>query len=238
MASYKREKITSSAIKMLKRQTVAIKIIVVGSLPSDKIVAENNKVFYIESPNNPLSLKWQLGVNEARKLNPSHLMICGSDVWLSSNWVKNSIPFFKDFNITGKNSFYTCSILPNEKIQIIHRGYKKRRRNNPVGSGRIYSKKILDQINWGLYEGRLNKGLDGLNKKITEKIEKVKIIYDNSMINLSFKSTWSTITPWNKLKKSKALKKFNNIQNPKKWISSRFPRGLEIIKGIEPEVKL
>jgi len=238
MATYKRETITEETLKMLKKQSVPIDVVVVGSSSSDKEVAKKCGCIYVNHDNKPLSQKWQAGIDKSRELSPDAVMVCGSDSWLSSNWCELIYPYTTKFDLVGVNNFYACKAYPKEKMKIIHRRYKGSRRNFPVGSGRMFSKKILDKVNWNIYPGSKNSGLDAQSYNVIKTNGgSIKSLNDKNLKVLAIKSVWESLNPWKKYIRSNKNIQEPDIENPKEWLSTNFTGSVEalnrIVKNLE-----
>jgi hypothetical protein len=138
--------ITTINIKQLIFQ--GVKVVLVCSDTAEKRYYENFDIHVVMAPNNPLGQKWQAGVDYARQFDPSHIVITGSDDLLS-------IGFFEKYcheQVIGFWAWYIWSI-----DKLFHLQYFP---NQPLGGGRVYPKKILDSLNWRLFDTTKNKCLD------------------------------------------------------------------------------
>jgi len=239
MAAHGRKEITTKTIERLKRQKCELDdIVLVGDSIIEKRIAKNTNCKYVRHDNMPLSNKWQSGVDYARKLNPDAIVICGSDSWYTSNWVKRCSKYIdKGFDLVGTTFFHTCKAYPKEMLRIVQRRYVGKRALEPVGSGRVISSKILDKFNWKLFPSGLESGLDKPSyDKIVEYGGKTKLINDGIKV-LGIKSTWDTLNPWKENFRSKppvrVMKEFNN---PKKWLDDFFDVAVEDLLDIIPEL--
>lgn len=226
MAAHGRSGITTETIKILQKQTWPIDILMVGDSNIERGIANKTGCMYIQRPNKPLGNKWQEAVYYAKTLDPDALMICGSDSWLSYKWCEIALPFvlYDNQDLVGINMFHACKVYPNEKVRIIRRAYKDRRKNIPMGSGRIFSKKILDKANWHIFPKNKNRAMDiNSYRKVKELKGNIKIIESEDMKILTIKSTWESINSWEKYVKSKRNKVLPDIKNPKAWLAKEFP---------------
>ena len=81
----KRRRIIKATVKRLQGQGVGV--LIVGDRKSHGNLAKQLNCAYAEGPDKPLSNKWQTGMDAVRELDPGAVLICGSDDWLSPNWV-------------------------------------------------------------------------------------------------------------------------------------------------------
>lgn len=228
VVTHNRQKITTETINMLKKQTIPIQIILVGDQEPDKEVAIQTGVVYVNHVNLPLGKKWQSGVNKAREFNPDGIMICGSDSWISPHWVESAKPFLSNYNLIGINRFNACKIVPNEKVIIIRRAYKSNRSMIPIGSGRIFSKDLLDKVDWKIFAEGKNVCLDMHTMLKTRNFCNIKICNEiEQMQVLSIKSTWDSLSSWDMYVKSTKLQHFPNIKKPKRWLQINFPGSIQ-----------
>lgn len=192
IATHKRLDITKRNIESLLNQSVKPQIVVVSSLPEEAIeYGEINKgVFSRQIPNEPLSAKWQWAVTFSRALNPDPLIITGSDDILGQDFVKNACNMVKDgINFIGlmrwwqhyKGRAYLCDYLPQQ----------------PLGGGRVYSNKMLEDIEWRLFSHNAKKHLDDFGWNAARKSGlKCYLSYNTEHDNLhihAIKGDWSML---------------------------------------------
>src|SRR6478736_3629846 len=109
------------------------------------------------APNYPLGNKWQYAVSYAKALNPSVLITCGSDDFLSNDFIDNAKRLIqKGYDFIGANYWYMTDGVNHYKAK-----YKKIN-YFPAGSGRVFTKKCLDAINWRLFDTKANRRLDDM----------------------------------------------------------------------------
>ncbi len=173
IATHDRLQITTVNIKLLVAQAVEIVIVVSDEKEADYYYMFPVHVVYHK--NNPLGAKWQAGIDYARTLDPSHIVITGSDDLLS-------IGFFErwcgQLDFTGFDHWY---IWNDNKLYLL-----QYRAKQPLGGGRIYSRALLEKMNYKLFDITKNKLLDdyGWNN-----IGKVGCIAMNPEI-LAIKGNW------------------------------------------------
>src|SRR6185295_597252 len=99
--TYQRLEITTINIKLLLGQK--FKIVLVVSDQYELNYYAKFPVYIIVRPNNPLGNKWQEGLNYARRFNPDHVVILGSDDLLSKDFHEK----YRGVSIfTGFRTFY------------------------------------------------------------------------------------------------------------------------------------
>jgi hypothetical protein len=234
MAIHQREAITIETINRLKKQKNINKIITVGDSATERIIAKKTKSIYVETTNLPLGAKWQTGVNLARSYKNDGIMICGSDGWLTANWIETTASYLDNFDLIGKNNAYIFNIDTNELLKI---KYTESRTKYPMGSGRIISRRILDKMNWKLFPVKRNSSLDTQStKKIIANEGKI-FIYNGDEINIfGLKGNYDTVTEFKKIKESKNLDK-TNIPNPLNYINKKYPDIMMSFTTVKKQMK-
>jgi len=228
-----REKIVTEVLRYLKKQTVPIDLLLVSDNPRDVSITKQFKCNFLQYKNKPVGEKWQAGVNYVReRFNPDAVMICASKNWLTSNWCEVSMKYIEEgYDMVGKRLHHYCRLVPNEKIIFITRqGY------HILGSGRLFSKSILDKIDWKLFPIHRNSGLDGSSEaKILESKAKFKQLDDVlDMQVVGIRSIWPSIHSWKKLLGSKRAKTLKMVNDPIKWFQKNYPGSLEALRRVCP----
>lgn len=148
----------------------------------------------IVAPNKPLGLKWQSGVNYAKKINSDPLIILGSDDVLMPGFVENAIKLLSKYDFIGLKRFY---VKHAKKLYTID--YKPAM---PIGGGRVYSAKMLDAIKWKVFNPGLNKRLDdfGFDAAIKSglKVLLVSDIKNHGLELVALKGNWPMMNPFNR----------------------------------------
>lgn len=129
---------------------------------------------YFEYPNLPVSDKWSYGIQKLKNIDFDYVFIIGSDNTIEdsvlekySNYIENGV------DIIGMTDMYVYSL---EKDQLFYWGgypKKHKRYGETIGLGRCFSKKLIDSMNYDLWDSGLNRGLDGnMTRKIDSMLEK------------------------------------------------------------------
>lgn len=147
--------------------------------------------------NNPLGNKWQIAVNHAYESKPDCIITCGSDDFLSNDYVLNAMKLLdKGYDFIGVNGWYMSDGKQHFKAKYRHR------QDFPAGSGRVFTKKCLDAIGWELFDRKADRLLDD---RALERIKKNKInsyISQDSDIDglkiLALKGNWPVMNPLKK----------------------------------------
>lgn len=111
-----------------------------------------------EIPDNPLGLKWQCAVEKAKQYNPNPLIICGSDDFLSEDYINKVQRLVNQgFDLIGVTVWYTYD---EKNKKIYHCEYINKNLNFPIGSGKSFSGRLLEKMKYQLFDIKLNKKLD------------------------------------------------------------------------------
>ncbi len=147
IATHDRIEITTINIKQLIAQGVTV-VLVVSEFREVKYY-DQFFLHVVIAPNSPLGSKWQAGVDYARTLDPSHIVITGSDDLLSMGF------FEKYCDICDMIGFNSWFIWNENKLYFTQYMAKQ-----PLGGGRIYSKWALNKVDYKLFDVTKNKLLD------------------------------------------------------------------------------
>lgn len=197
IATHKRVAITEKLVKKLFAEQCDIKIVLVVSLRTEEVYFKSlklNNLHILITDNQPLGLKWHRGVQYCRNFSANPLIIIGSDDELNPKFVKNALKILShNIDFIGFNQF---QVIHNKKKYTID--YKP---EMPIGGGRVYSKKLLDQIDWKIFKPQLLKHLDdygfqqvkqsGLDYLIIRDIRKM------DMWVTAVKGSWTMMNPFN-----------------------------------------
>lgn len=218
---------TVETIKRIKAQEISPnRIVVVGSHEDDMEIPNLIEVDYLNVPNNPLGAKIQSGVEYCRQFDSEGLLMCGSDDWLSVNWTKVLLPYLGKYDAIGSDCIYAILFYPERGIEIKRCSYENTiRKGEPVGPGRLLSRRILDKIDWKLYSKDIESSLDKDSfKKLRSVGAKIFVEHDEKIKILSPKGDWSTINNWD------CYRKFGkSMSEPEQWLEDNFPDALETL---------
>jgi hypothetical protein len=166
-----REELFGITIKRLYQQRdVEMTVVCIGHTHEEWEVTNDNGGIFIMMPNDtPLGAKWQRGIDEAAYIDPDAVMIVGSGNWFTNGWCGNLFPLLEEFDVVGSEEMYIYHIRQKDRIMLHWGGYYTSRRGDMLGAGRMISKRILDKVNWQIYDTSLNKGLDKSMTRILKK---------------------------------------------------------------------
>ena len=154
---------------------VNLVLLAVGSEGNaSRTLCESFDFDYVEHPNLPLSDKWEAGLKAARQFEPDGVVTIGSDDLVSAS-------LFTRYNQLLDDGVFFCGLVDAFFLDLVERnkllhwhGYgglaQERgmpwRLNETLGMGRLYSRVLLDWLDYSLWNGvHVNKGLDGAAKR-------------------------------------------------------------------------
>lgn len=164
-ACYGRHEVFNIFLKSLPQDAY---LICVGDKDENLNLFEESKIkgTYIIHKNKPISDKWNYGLQFARNVDFSHLVITGSDDVFSADlwdWYKTL-----DVQYAGLLDIYFMN-YPNVKIKYCD-GFRANRQGEPHGAGRAFTREVLESVNWQLWDNGLDIGLDA---SMTERLRHV-----------------------------------------------------------------
>lgn len=225
LCSHRRQEITRVNIKSLLEQSVKPKVVLILSDWSEEDLFKKlfPEITVEVVANDPLGRKWQMGVNAARKLNPSPLIITGSDDVLGPDFIKNGLKLMDlGYQFVGLRKWICYD--PRAKKGYI---FEYKAPNFPLGGGRIYSDEILMKMRYNLFDIKLSKHLDdkGWNEAKASKHIIVNEIEKFGLYITAIKGEWPMLNPLDKHFTSRTVKHIstwntNQLQNivPKEYL--------------------
>lgn len=196
IASHQRKAITEALIDKLLQSHDNLRVVLVVSIIDEfnhfKSL-NNNRLAIAIWPNKPLGIKWQQGVNIAKKIGADPVIILGSDDELNTEFINNALKLLdqgydfiglRQYRVKHNGTLYTFNYRP----------------IMPIGGGRVYTAKMLKAFNWKLFEPK-DKHLDDFGwKQVTKSKMKAIIISDadyNGLWVTANKGNWSMLNPFN-----------------------------------------
>lgn len=141
--------------------------LVVVSDRQSAAICRNNKIKYITCPNFPLSSKFQAGMTELKKYGVDYVLNLGSDDLICDNTLNVYLrEMNKGFDFIGVGSCFVYSRV--EKKLVYWPGYSgwlNYRKGESAGVARCLSARLLNFLNWKVWDCDINKGLDGCMTK-------------------------------------------------------------------------
>ncbi|QNU62096.1 hypothetical protein [Vreelandella titanicae] len=152
---------------------IDIQIIAVGSEGEiSRSICEEYGVHYLEYPNQPLSDKWQAGLNYARSFAFDALVVLGSDDFICEDTFRfYSKQVSKGALFLGFQDCYLHDFSSQKTIYWKGYGASNEQQSQPhrvgetIGLGRVLRRELLEFMDFDLWEGMgANKSLDGIMK--------------------------------------------------------------------------
>jgi glycosyltransferase involved in cell wall biosynthesis len=224
IAIHGREQITLKTVLRLKQQTYPLThVVLIGDTPKEQKLAEITGSIFVRYPNQPLGAKWQAGMDFARQLDPDVILILGSDDWLSDNWCARMMQEIDaGYDLVGKQQIFFLHVGPEGKKLIRWDGYKdnKEREGEPIGAGRLISRKLLDRLNWSWFAPKLLGGLDKFSYlRAVANGGTVKLVTDESAYVVDIKSPfWENIWSFESIMPASVV-----INDTDSWLDTHFP---------------
>ena len=109
--------------------------------------------------NEPLSFKWNAAIMTLEQLEFDAVILLGSDDYIDEaflNYVQSNID---GFDLIAFEDIY----FSQDGQRYYWSGYEGHRKGEPVGAGKVYSKKFLERIQYNLFNESRNRGLDGIS---------------------------------------------------------------------------
>jgi hypothetical protein len=129
----------------------------------------NSAWHYVEYPNTPVAQKFNAAFLKAKEFNPDLVVLIGSDDLISYSLIeyyKKNYSKDADYLLGLQDLYYYDSV---SKQAIYMDGVIYDKRVIPIGCGRVFSRAILDKLNWKPYGTmKINSGLDTNSTKYME----------------------------------------------------------------------
>ena len=219
-------------IRRLYRKNKIDKVICVGDNPDDKTLCKKAGAAWCEHKNKPLGEKWNAGFVFAKEhYDPDYVLYVGSSDWVSDNWIPVTLEFLQanDFDVVGKPD-YNMLHYGKELFMCHWTGYPSGswRENEPIGIGRILSKKFLDKIGWQPFESFLDASMDWC---MVQKLIKIPGHRFGSFNSVEIQSLSLSCDAWDNMHKVSVRADLPNtyrIYQPKAFLKMWFPEALEL----------
>jgi hypothetical protein len=168
------------------RKNTGIETLVVGSEgDASRGVTESFGHHYLEHENRPVSRKFNAGLKEIRKHNPSHVMILGSDDIVSDGLFETykNILSVEDKDIMGIHDLFFLG-LNRKRWGFGVCGYWAGNKRRMLGVARMFSAYILDMVDWELWYDDRNAGLDAAASKSVANLKDDGLIITSTTLSI------------------------------------------------------
>jgi len=198
-----RHSIVQLNVECLNNQTLKPAIVLVASNLSDaefaiELSSRHENVFVTLFNNYPIGAKWQAGVDYARKLNVSGVIILGSDDLLSLDYIKtcfDKIDYGKGSSGNGVDLVGNRSWYIYDTFHSLY--YLQYTRQVPIflGGGRMFSRHFLDSVDWVIFNRERPVHLDEHGYEAVRDFSNSILELDQSQSIVSIKGSWDMINP-------------------------------------------
>lgn len=203
MAVWGRMRLVEINLRLLSTQNC--EIIVVASIQEDFDALRAMNIPHLQivpAPNNPLGRKWQIGVDQARILGANPLIICGSDDFLSQDFIEkaSNLAKFHDFIFFDNWFIHT----PKDEKSYFLRYNMMKFSKPPLGSGRIFSLNFLEKRHWQLFDTGKDRLLDDFAWHNTRHEDKI-LLNPPGMHILAVKGEWEQLNPLERILSAESI---------------------------------
>jgi hypothetical protein len=201
IATHERTAITTRNIESLKLQTPQPKIIIVCSDRNEFEYYKTLGVTVVMEPNRPLGRKWQCGVNVAKNMYADVVVILGSDDLLHKNYLREALSKITlGYELIGTTHWY----MQDKNYNYYHCKYTNQNENFPIGSGKVYTKSLLDRINWKVFDTRADRRLDDQGFRLSN-ANAAKVYLIKKPMVMAVKGNWTQMNPPQAYKSSRNI---------------------------------
>lgn len=211
-------------VKRLYEKNKVDKVILMGHEPQLKKLAYDMDCVWVETANNPLGLKWNLGFMAAKRFNPDAVLFVGSSDWVSEDYLPICEQYIDQYEMIGKLGCHFADKRDN-KIRLVEwKGYGTGvRANESIGIGRLLSSRILDKFGWMPFNSRLDNSMDwSMQQNVIQHKGRIKILPSDqgSLLSIScdkwhnkhiFDDHWLNRLPSTRMNPFPFLDQFNEI---------------------------
>lgn len=124
-----------------------------------------NKIYH---QNYPLSVKWNYGVKALRNIDFDYVIMMGADNYFCNNFIQFIEDNIKDCDMIGFKDLY----FEEGSKYYYWSGYSNHRKGEPAGCGKVYTKEALEKMNYELFTGAKDRGLDGTSWQRTKNLKR------------------------------------------------------------------
>lgn len=203
IATHRRVEITKKNIQCCL--DCGVSVVVVCSDEEEMREFNRDRVHVILAPNSPLGAKWQIGVNSIRGY-ADLLIITGSDDILSPEFFTRANELLNEgYHFIGLKSWYVYDLKSIYKFDYTA--------PLPLGGGRVYSRELLEKINYNVFDTKKDRHLDDLGWHNAYSSGMKHILLNEPLI-LSVKGDWPVMNPLNRMFGSTNAILRDSIYNP------------------------
>lgn len=154
-------------VKYCHLKTPPIPKLMVYTDPKDGRLLNALGIESIRRPNKPLSHKWNEGVNQLRYNDFDAVILMGSDDYFDESFLQFVEDNIDSCDLIGFTDIYFEESGSSNRYY--WPGYEGKRKGEPAGAGKVYSKKFLERINFDLFPESRNNSLDGMSWRVCKR---------------------------------------------------------------------
>lgn len=225
LAVHGRLPLLKHTIERLYKKNGCFKVICSGDNPEDKQLCQSLGAVWVHARNKPLGNKWNQAFFKANEFSPDAVVFVGSSDWISDNWFQIMRPYLDKYGFAGVPG---CSLADiGDTIRTLHwkgyKGYSKEREDETIGSGRMLSRRMLEDTGWLPFNPILDNSLDrSMKDRAYEAGFNDFMVHDDRLKSLSistnkwpnkhkFEMHWSGMIPSEKIELESVLKDFPEL---------------------------
>lgn len=147
-------------------------VIIVGDKDDNngQVIAQYGNTIYLQAANKPLGKKFNTGLNYLKDKEFEYVFITGSDDIFQPELLDYYETLKGKFDYVGLLDFYFHDFQATKYCP----GFIHDRKGEPHGAGRMISRKILEQLDFKLWDDEINSGLDASMTKRISKLQGIK----------------------------------------------------------------
>jgi GT2 family glycosyltransferase len=145
--------------------------VIVDSDSHNKASANKNGLIYLNYKNQPLSNKFNFGMQYFKDKNIDAVMILGTDNFVCTDLFKKYIKIIRNkYDLVGVLDSHLYDTISDKMFYFP--GYNNHRTGETVGAGRVLSAKLLKKLKYTPWQNGLSRNLDG---SMWEKLKNLNI---------------------------------------------------------------
>lgn len=227
-----REILLYYTISRLSKQTIPVTAICCGHTESEKAVCEGAGAEFIWCPpETPLGEKWQKCVEWARDAGDAEaVMVLGSSDWIEDRWAETLMA--QPHQAIGVAGLYFYDIRPCNATRLYFwPGYTgPTRAGEPIGTGRIIKRELLEKMNWEMFYRDYANSLDWSTMRLVEAAGEQMVCYPGDLKGLSISTyRWKNKHDFRGLMRTSKVEWFNEMRTLA-FISEHFPEGINLFR--------
>lgn len=163
---------------------------------ADEAWAMNHVEHYCVVPNDPLGRKQNMGLKMLEDVEFDYICQISSDLLLTDNGLRSfEQPIKEGHQVIG---FDRALFIEGETKDTIE-FHINTKTHNLLGAGRLIGREVIEKLDFALWDGELNRNLDGSSRKRMDAVydKKPYVIHDYGMVGIK---SDIQITPFTSLK--------------------------------------